>query len=197
MFEFLQKIFGTKSEKDIKALQPKISQIHSVFAELNGVSNDQLRERSQSLKKKIQDYIQADIQKADAIRSRIAENPEMELEEKEKAYAEIDVIEKETLKKIEEVLEEILPEAFAIVKETSRRWKENGQIEVTTSAIEENYLRRHPRASNVVVENGKAIWKNKWMAAGNEISWEMVHYDVQLIGGTVLHSGKKIGRAHV
>ncbi len=190
MFEFLQKIFGTKSEKDIKALQPKISQIHSVFAELNGVSNDQLRERSQSLKKKIQDYIQADIQKADAIRSRIAENPEMELEEKEKAYAEIDVIEKETLKKIEEVLEEILPEAFAIVKETSRRWKENGQIEVTTSAIEENYLRRHPRASNVVVENGKAIWKNKWMAAGNEISWEMVHYDVQLIGGTVLHSGK-------
>ena len=190
MFAFLQKLFGTKSEKDIKAIQPKIDLSHTFFKELASVSNDQLRERTLALKKKIQDFTQEEKQEAEKIRERINTNPEMELEEKENAYKEIDEIEKVILKKTEEVLEEILPEAFAIVKETARRWKEQGQIEVTASGIDENYLSRHPGCKHVILENGKAIWKNKWMAAGNEITWEMVHYDVQLIGGAVLHSGK-------
>ncbi|MFN6037342.1 MAG: preprotein translocase subunit SecA, partial [Bacteroidota bacterium] len=190
MFGLLQKIFGTKSEKDIKAIQPDVDKVHAAYKEICKLSNDELRNRTLILRKKIQDYIADDIAKVSDLKSKIDQNPEMNVEEKESLYREIDEIEKESLKRIEEVLKEILPEAFAIVKDTGRRWKEQGEIRVQASDIDNNYLRRNPGAKNVVIENGTAIWKNKWMAAGSEITWEMVHYDVQLIGGAVLHSGK-------
>ena len=190
MFGLLQKIFGTKSEKDIKAIQPTIDKIHAASKEITNLTNEQLRERTLLLRKRIQDYIAEDNNKVLEIRSRIEQNPEMNVEEKESLYKEIDEIEKDALKKVEEVLNEILPEAFAIVKDTGRRWKESGEIRVKADEIDANYLRRHPGAKNVTIENGTAVWKNTWVAAGSEITWEMVHYDVQLIGGTVLHSGK-------
>lgn len=190
MFGFLQKIFGTKSEKDIKAIQPVIEKVHAAYKEINTLSNDQLRERSQALKKKIRDHISAETARVEEIRQRIEQEPDMHVDTKEALYKEIDEIEKDTLKKIEEVMEDILPEAFAIVKDTARRWKEQGEIKVKATEIDETYLKRHPGAANVVIENGTATWKKNWIAAGNEISWDMVHYDVQLIGGAVLHSGK-------
>ena len=190
MLGFLQKLFGTKSEKDIKAIEPQVAQVNEIFKQLSSISNDELRERSQKLKAKIQDYISKETKQVEDIKARIEADSEMDVETKEALYKEIDEIEKETLKKIEEVLNEILPEAFAIVKETARRWKDVGEIKVKASEIDQKYLQRHPGAKNVVIENGIATWKRNWMAAGNEISWDMVHYDVQLIGGVVLHSGK-------
>ncbi|MFN5183876.1 MAG: preprotein translocase subunit SecA [Bacteroidota bacterium] len=190
MFGLLQKLFGTKSEKDIKSIQPMVDKVHNAYKEIGKLTNEELRARTLLLRKKIQDYIADDNQKVAEIKSKIESNPEMNVEDKEQLYKEIDEIEKESLKKIEVVLNEILPEAFAIVKDTGRRWKEKGEIRVKSDEIDANYLSRHPGCKNVTIEDGVAIWKNKWMAAGTEISWEMVHYDVQLIGGVVLHSGK-------
>ena len=153
MFGFLQKIFGTKSEKDIKAIQPVVDQINAVYKTLNTLSGDQLRERSLALRKKIQEYIAPETEKINGIKANINSNPEMGVEEKESLYKQIDEIEKDSLKKIEEVLLEILPEAFSLIKETARRWKENGEIKVTASDVDVNYLKRHNGAQNVVIEN--------------------------------------------
>ncbi len=190
MVGFLSKLFGTKSEKDIKAINPIVDKIKKEYANLSSLSNDQLRGKSADLKKKIQDYISAETSKIETLKASVESNADMNVDEKENIYKEIDEIEKEINKKVEVVLNEILPEAFAICKETARRFTELKEIKVTASDIDTNYLETHPDADNVVIENGQATWKNKWNAAGNEVVWNMVHYDVQLIGGIVLHQGK-------
>ncbi|MFL5753748.1 MAG: preprotein translocase subunit SecA [Bacteroidia bacterium] len=187
MFGFLTKVFGTKSEKDIKEVTPIVEEIHAAYKTITTLSNDELRARSSGLKKKIQDHISEETTKIGEIRSRIEKDFEMDVDTKESLYKEIEDIEKEVTKKIEDVLNEILPEAFAILKDTARRFAENEEVKVTASGIDTKYAANHP---NVELREGQAFWKNRWMAAGTEVVWNMVHYDVQLIGGIVLHKGK-------
>ncbi len=187
MFGFLKKVFGTKSEKDVRDVAPIVDEINEIYATLTNISNDELRAKSQNLKAKIQDYIKDERAKIDGINAEIDAKPDMDVNTKEELYKEIDAIEVDITKKIEEVLNEILPEAFAILKDTARRFKENTQLEVTTLDYDREFAKT---LKHIELNAGKAIWKNSWTAAGAEITWDMVHYDVQLIGGIVLHQGK-------
>jgi len=190
MFGFLKKLLGTKSEKDIKEIQPIVDKSNLLFSTLSKLSNEELRARVAGMRKKIQEATKTNEDKIQSIKQRIENELEMNVDTKESLYKEIDSIEKDITKQIEDVLNEIQPEAFAVCKETARRFTENTELVVEATEIDHFYLSRKPNAKNVVIENGKAIWKNKWIAAGNEVTWNMVHYDVQLIGGSVLHSGR-------
>jgi len=187
MLDFLKKIFGTKSEKDISNLQARVDEINSIYASLNSITNDELRTKSADLKEKIQMAIRPQTDEISTIKAKITGDSEMDVNTKEDLYKEIDEIEKEATKKIEEILHDILPEAFAILKETARRFKDNTELEVTANGIDTGFAKDH---KNIEIRSNKAVYKNKWLAAGNEITWDMVHYDVQLIGGMVLHQGK-------
>ncbi|MBK9283245.1 MAG: preprotein translocase subunit SecA [Sphingobacteriaceae bacterium] len=187
MFDFLKKLLGTKSEKDVKNLEGKVSEINTIYSSLASVSHDDLRKRTLQIKQKLQDAVRPENDKINAIKSNIGSNTEMDVNEKEDLYKQIDEIEKEITDKLEEVLEEVLPEAFAILKETANRFTKNTELEVTANETDKSFSAKH---KNIEIKGDKAIYKNTWLAAGNEITWNMVHYDVQLIGGMVLHQGK-------
>ena len=187
MLTFLKKFFGTKSEKDIKSIQPQVDKVLEIYPTLANLSNDQLRAKVDALKKKIQDAIKTEQAQIDDIKSRVEKDFSMDVDSKEELYKEIDGLEKEITKKIEEVLNEILPEAYAILKDTSRRFAENEELVVTANDFDTKLSKTQ---KNIEIRGNQAAWKNKWMAAGTEVLWNMVHYDVQLIGGAVLHSGK-------
>ena len=189
MFSILSKsvtkIFGTKSDRDIKAIMPLVEQIKAAYALLSSLSDDELRAKSSQFKSRIQDFlapIDAEI-KSLHDKSQATED----IDEKDGYFQAIDKLEEDRNKQLEIVLLEILPEAFAVVKETARRFTENKQL-VVTATFEDKALAA--KKSNVKIEGDKAIWLNQWNAAGNVITWDMVHYDVQLIGGIVLHQGK-------
>jgi preprotein translocase subunit SecA len=186
MLGFLAKIFGSKSERDIKALQPLVAQINEEYAKLSSLSNDDLRHKTTEFKEIIAKGL-ADIDAKIVAIKADAEAENLPLHEKTALYDEVDALEKERNVELEKVLQQILPAAFAVVKETSRRLSENEALEVTATAYDRDYA---ARKSNVKIVGDKAYWANKWEAAGTEVSWNMVHYDVQLIGGMVLHSGK-------
>jgi preprotein translocase subunit SecA len=190
MFEFLSKLFGTKSQKDVESVQPLVDKIKEIYPGLESLSNEALREKSAALKGRIQEYTSPQNQQIADIKARIAAEPDMDVDTKDKLYKEIDEIEKEIDTKTEEILNEILPEAFALCKETARRFTTNAEVKIKAGDIDANYLRRNPGAKNVEIRDGYAYWKNQWTAAGGEVKWNMVHYDVQLIGGIVLHQGK-------
>ncbi len=187
MFDFLKKLFGTKSEKDIRNLQSKVEEINSIYTSLKSVSNDELRVKSAQLKESIREAIKPQTEKIAKIRAEIDNDQEMDVNRKEDLYKEIDEIEKEISTELETVLTEHLPKAFAILKETARRFKENAELPVTANAFDRDLASTH---KNIELSGDKAVYKNKWNAAGAEITWDMVHYDVQLIGGMVLHEGK-------
>lgn len=187
MLTFLKKFFGTKSEKDIKSIQPQVDQILEIYPTLAALTNDQLRAKVDALKQKIQDAIKPQQTQIDEIKARVEREFDMDLESKEALYKEVDKIEKDITKTIEEVLNDILPEAYAILKDTARRFSENEELVVTARDFDTQISKTH---KNVEIRGSQAAWKNKWIAAGNEVVWNMVHYDVQLIGGTVLHQGK-------
>ncbi|MGZ3884591.1 MAG: preprotein translocase subunit SecA, partial [Bacteroidia bacterium] len=187
MFGFLKKLLGTKSEKDVKDIEPLVDEINGIYGTLSSISHDELRARSKKLKEKIQDSIKTENSEIVAIRSKIDSSPDMDVNEKEELYKQIDEIEDVITKKMEEVLNEILPEAYAILKDTARRFKENKELTVIANDFDTDLARKQ---KHVEIRDGKAIWKNSWTAAGAEITWDMVHYDVQLIGGVVLHQGK-------
>ena len=187
MFDFLKKLFGTKSEKDVKALESRVDEINNIYTSLNSISNDELRAKSNALKQKIKTAIKSQNDEITAIKSEVDSNPDIDVNKKEELYKQIDEIEKDITNQIETVLSDLLPEAFAILKETARRFKENSIIEVTANDFDKELSKNH---KNVIINNGKASYQNKWLAAGNEITWDMVHYNVQLIGGMVLHQGK-------
>jgi preprotein translocase subunit SecA len=187
MFDFLKKLLGTKSEKDVKGLESRVEEINTIYTSLNSISHDALRAKAAALKDKIQVAIKPQTDEIAQIKSDVNSNPDIDVDSKENLYKKIDEIEKEITKKIEEVLEEILPEAFAILKETARRFKENPSIEVTATAFDKELAKEH---KNIEISGDKASFKNKWLAAGTEVTWDMVHYNVQLIGGMVLHQGK-------
>ena len=191
MFDFIgktvAKIFGTKSDRDIKEITPYVSQINQEYAQLAAISDDELRQKTQTVKAVIDERLREIDAKITALHQRFVDEPELDIMQKEGIFSEIDELEKERNKDLEKVLLEVLPTAFAIVKETARRFKEIGQLTVTATEIDRTLAARKP---NVRLEGSQAVWVNKWLAAGNEITWDMLHYDVQLIGGVVLHQGK-------
>jgi preprotein translocase subunit SecA len=191
MFDFITKgisklMGGSKSERDVKEIQPYVDEILSIYPTLKNLSNDQLRAKTQEFRKKINEYIQDELAEIAALKAD-AEKPGVSISDQEDFFNRADTIEKDMLKKIEEVLLEILPEAYAVVKEASRRFTENKELIVHATQHDRDLA---VRKSNVVIDGDKAIWKNTWTAAGIEVTWNMVHYDVQLIGGIVLHQGK-------
>ena len=189
MFQFLSKLFGTKSQKDVELAQPIVEQIKKIYPTLEALSNEALREKSFTLRKQIQDFIAKENAEIAEIKSRIEKDADMDVDAKDALYKEIDELEKEIDTKTEEVLNQILPDAFALCKETARRFS-LGELKVKASDIDTNYIKRHSNAKNVEIIDGVAHWKNSWTAAGIDVLWNMVHYDVQLIGGIVLHQGK-------
>ncbi len=191
MFEFLTKgianlLGGSKSDRDVKEIMPLVNQVNEHFAEYSSLSNDELRAKTVEFRKRIAEHIAAEETEIRELKAE-AETEGIDIDEQEKLFNRADEIEKKLVKKIEEALAEILPEAFAVVKETARRFTDNKELVVAATDHDRNLSVRKP---NVVIDGDKATWKNTWMAAGNEVTWNMVHYDVQLIGGIVLHQGK-------
>ncbi len=176
---------GNKADRDIKAIQPYVDKVNEVYDSIKVLSNDGLREKTLELKQRITDSIQPLNDEISELNKNITDN-KVELEDREAIYNKIDKLEEEITVKIEEILEEILPEAFAIVKDTARRFFENEEIEVTATQFDKDLSLK---AANVEIDGDKAIWYNKWEAGGTEITWDMVHYDVQLFGGVALHKG--------
>ena len=181
----LKKILGDKSATDQKKYQPVIQQVGDIFNTLQNESDDALRGRTIKFKQKVQDAI-ASLEAEIADLTQKANDINMPLHQKEAIYENIDAKEKEVNVIIEKTLEEILPEAFAVVKETARRWAVNGQLTVTATELDRELA---TRKDGITIEGDKAIWSNKWTAAGAAVEWVMVHYDVQLMGGAVLHRG--------
>lgn len=181
----LKKILGDKSATDQKKYQPVIQQVGEIFNTLQNESDDALRGRTTKFKQKVRDAISG-LEAEIADLTQKANNPNMPLHQKEAIYESIDSKEKEVNEIIEKVLEEILPEAFAVVKETARRWAVNGQLAVTATELDKALA---TQKDGITIEGDKAIWSNKWTAAGASVEWVMVHYDVQLMGGAVLHRG--------
>jgi len=180
------KLFGTKSERDLKELMPIVNSIKEAYPRFVNLSNDELRSETDRIKKKVRDYIAEEENKVAELKAQM-EAGEIDYEEKERVYIEVDRLTKQIDVKIEEILNEVLPEAFSIVKETARRFKENENIVVTANEFDRDLAAKR---DFVTIEGDKAVYKNHWMAGGNEIVWDMVHYDVQLLGGVVLHQGK-------
>ncbi|MBD1424201.1 preprotein translocase subunit SecA [Sphingobacterium arenae] len=186
MLKFLSKLFGSKSERDIKSVQSIVDKIKEEYEKLSSLSHDELRAKTADFKNRIKAYL-ADIDQEITSLKAEADKDDVDMGEKTALYEKVDKLSKDRDKKLEEVLLEILPEAFAVVKDTARRLTENKEIEVTATDFDRELAANKP---NVVVEGDKAVWKNSWTAAGTEVTWNMVHYDVQLIGGIVLHQGK-------
>ncbi|WP_114778302.1 preprotein translocase subunit SecA [Botryobacter ruber] len=181
------KLFGTKSDRDIKNVVPYVSQINEEYAKLASLSDDQLRQKTAEVKGIIDERLKPIDEQIAALHKRVADEPELNIVQKENIFSEIDELEKQRNKDLEVVLMDVLPTAFAIVKETARRYKENKQLVVTATDLDRDFASRKP---NVQLEGDKATWSNTWVAAGHELTWDMLHYDVQLIGGVVLHQGK-------
>jgi preprotein translocase subunit SecA len=188
MLGFFSKMFGgSKSEKDIKDILPLVQQINGHFASYQSLSNDQLRNKTQEFRQRIQEHLrQIDSEIADLNRQ-ADELPFSDITGKDALYQQVDKLKKDRDQQIEQVLKQILPEAFAVVKETARRFKENTEIRATATELDKNL---GIKKDYIRIEGNEVIYKNSWMAAGNLITWNMVHYDVQLIGGVVLHQGK-------
>ena len=181
------KMFGTKSDRDIKELMPYVEKTNAEYSKLQNLSDEQLRQQTAELK----EIIQKNLAKIDAdisdLKMEIEANPEMSVDAKEVIFNQIDTFGLDRNKQLEVVLLEILPRAFAVMKETARRFTENEKLEVLAT-VHDKFIAA--KKKNVEIIGETAIWHNKWMAAGNEIVWNMIHYDVQLIGGVVLHQGK-------
>ncbi|MDB5009466.1 MAG: preprotein translocase subunit SecA, partial [Mucilaginibacter sp.] len=187
MLEFITKLFGSKSERDVKSLMPLVEKIKAEFAKLDQISNDELRAKTIDFKETIKQGLAAIDSEIHAIKDRTENNPDLDVSEKVELYTQLDKLEKDRNKELEVILLRILPEAFAVVKETARRFTNNPTIEVTATQFDRDLA---ARKKNVLIKGDKAVHHNKWIAADNEVTWNMVHYDVQLIGGIVLHEGK-------
>ncbi len=184
--EIVTKIFGNKSQKDMREVQPYVQKINDVYPDLAKLNNDELRAKTDAVKQQIADYVQPQKDEIARLKASIEETP---IEKREAIYKRVDDLEKEIKKRYEEVLDEVLPVVFAIVKDTARRFTENEVVEVTANQFDRD-LAADPRFDFITIEGDKALYQNHWMAGGNEITWDMIHYDVQLIGGVVLHKGK-------
>ncbi|AQG81681.1 preprotein translocase subunit SecA [Spirosoma montaniterrae] len=186
MINLIAKLFGTKSQRDVKELLPYVEKVNAEFAQLKDLSNDQLRQISADLKAQIAAEL-ADIDSQLAELTEAASHADVDVNEKERLFNRIDKLEADRNTELERVLIDILPQAFAVVKETARRFTENDQLTVTATDFDRELAQRK---KSVVIDGDQAHWANRWDAAGTPVTWDMVHYDVQIIGGVVLHQGK-------
>ena len=184
--EIITKLFGNKAQKDMRAIQPIVDQIKAAYESIDALSHDELRARSHALMDKLQAEVAEKKARIAELKASIEETP---IEKREKIYNEVDKLEKEIKDQYEKTLTDILPEAFAIVKSAARRFAQNETIEVTATQMDKD-LAADPKCDFIEIDGDKAIYRNHWMAGGNEITWDMIHYDVQLFGGVVLHQGK-------
>ncbi|HPT20571.1 MAG TPA: preprotein translocase subunit SecA [Bacteroidales bacterium] len=176
---------GNKYERDIKEITPYVDNTHVEFEKLKNLSNDELRNKTDELRREISESIEVDEKEIRSLRE--AAEKEEDPYRKEEIYNNIDKIEKQIDEKLETELDKLVPRAFAIVKETAKRFKDNEVLEVTARQYDRDLAATR---ESITINGDKALWKNKWIAGGNEITWDMVHYDVQLIGGVALHKGK-------
>ncbi len=181
---FLKSVFGDKSTRDMKLIKPIVEEVTKTYSEISALDNDQLRQRTQEIKQYVQSSAKEELKQIDSLKAKIEETP---IDEREEIFNQIDKLDKDVLEIYEKALDEVLPVAFSIVKETARRFKENEEVVVTATdfdrelAIKRDFVR---------IEGDKAIYSHHWIAGGNDMVWDMVHYDVQLFGGAVLHQGK-------
>ena len=183
--DFLKSVFGTKSDRDMKRLMPVVEQIKAAYPEIEQLSNDELRARTAEIRQQLKDAVQDKRDEIDQIKEKIET---IDYEKREPEWERVDKLEKEILDILEKKLDEVLPVVFSIVKETAKRFAQNETIEVTATQMDRD-LAAEGR-DFVTIDGDKAIYYNHWVAGGNETVWNMIHYDVQLIGGTVLHQGK-------
>jgi len=181
----LSKIFGDKTQKDRKIYQPIIDQTNAFFEQYKSLSDDELRAKTPYLKEKIRVATQPLNDEIAELKAK-TDNPDLEVLHKEAIFQKIDGLELDVNVKIEEILLEILPEAFAVIKETARRWAENKALTVTATDFDRDLAKKK---DGIDIQGDKAVWKNAWTAAGTPVEWNMVHYDVQIMGGAVLHKG--------
>ena len=181
---FLSKIFGNKATRDMKAIQPYVDKVKEIYPTFAALSNDELRAKTKEIQTKVQHSADDLKEKIADLKAKIEKTP---IEEREVIFNQIDKLEKEVLDRMEEALNEVQPIAFAIVKDTARRFTENEELVVTANDFDRELAATR---DFVRIEGDKAIYQNHWIAGGNDMKWDMVHYDVQLIGGTVLHQGK-------
>jgi preprotein translocase subunit SecA len=187
MLASLKKLFGSKSDRDMKELNPQLNKILEAYETIKNLSNDELRAKTGEFKARIAKFIAEEENEITALKTRLETDYDIENDEKETIYRTIDRLEKESIKKSEEALMEILPEAFSVMKETAKRFKENELVEVTATQRDRDMAAYKP---SIEIKGDKAFYHNSWNAGGNMITWDMVHYDVQLVGGIVLHQGK-------
>ncbi len=183
--DILSKLFGNKSQRDLKEIMPWVEKVKEKGGEISALSNDELRALTQSLKQQIQDHVAEDRKEVAELKASVKGKS---LDEKDEIWAKIDKLETAIMDKMEVVLDEIHPIAFAIVKDTARRFSENPEIRVKASEQDREFAAQG--RDFVTIDGDTAIYQNHWTAGGNDMQWDMVHYDVQLIGGTVLHKGK-------
>ena len=184
--KFLRSLFGDKSSRDMKLIQPLVEKVKAVYPEVQKLDNDALRQRTKDIQHQVQDSANAQKEEIEKLKATIEETP---IDERADIFAQIDKLEKEVLDIYEKALDEVMPEVFAIVKETARRFAENEDTVVTATDFDRE-LAADPNKDFITIDGDKAIYHNHWTAGGNDLKWEMVHYDVQLFGGTVLHQGK-------
>ena len=184
--KLLKSLFGDKSTRDMKLIQPFVEKVKSMSPNIENLDNDALRARTLEIRKNIQESVTAQRKQIDDLKAKIEDTP---IDERADIFAQIDKIEKEILDIFEDKLNEVMPEVFAIVKETAKRFATNEETVVTATEFDRN-LAADPRKDFITIDGDKAIYHNHWTAGGNDLKWEMIHYDVQLFGGVVLHQGK-------
>ena len=184
--KFLRSLFGDKSSRDMKLIQPLVEKVKAIYPEIQKLDNDQLRQRTKEIQRLVQDSAQKQKEEINKLKATIEDTP---IDERADIFAQIDKLEKEVLDIYEKALDEVMPEVFSIVKETARRFAENEETIVTATDFDRE-LAGDPRKDFITIDGDKAIYHNHWTAGGNDLKWEMVHYDVQLFGGVVLHQGK-------
>ena len=182
----LKSLFGDKSSRDMKLIQPLVEKVKAVSPQVEQLDNDALRQRTKELQRQVQDSAKEQRARIAELKATIEDTP---IDERADIFAQIDKIEKEVLDIFEKALDEVMPEVFAIVKETARRFAENEETIVTATDFDRE-LAGDPKKDFITIDGDKAIYHNHWTAGGNDLKWEMIHYDVQLFGGVVLHQGK-------
>ena len=184
--KILKSLFGDKSSRDMKLIQPLVEKVKAVSPQIEKLDNDALRQRTKELQKQVQDSAKEQKARIEELKATIEDTP---IEERADIFDKIDKIEKDVLDIYEKALDEVMPEVFAIVKETARRFAENEETIVTATDFDRE-LAGDPKKDFITIDGDKAIYHNHWTAGGNDLKWEMIHYDVQLFGGVVLHQGK-------
>src|SRR5215213_7657087 len=188
MASFISKFFGgSKSEKDVRVIQPLVKQINQFYDQYHSLSNDELRNKTAEFRGRIKQHLKEINDAIEQTNKKAEDLPFDDLVGKDAVYQQVDILKKDRDKAIEDILKEILPEAFAVVKETARRFKENLELVSTATQLDRDFS---VTKDYIRIEGDKSIFQNSWTAGGGQVTWNMVHYDVQLIGGAVLHSGK-------